>query len=765
MAVSDDEEPEDSDVDEAAEAELEAKLEKQAKGAGMRKAVAAEKFEADKDWKPPVYPKTPEQRSQIKAAVGASFMFAALEADQLEEVINAFQGPLSYAPDKEVIAQGATVTDAEPALFVLQSGSLDVYKQRGDEKIKVFTYTKTGQSFGELALLYNCPRAATVVASTDSVVWAIDRATFNHCVKGAAMQLRERRETFLSTVDILAQMTAAERAQVADVLQTQVFQKGDLIIRCGEQGNTFYMIEKGSAIASINGKTVKEYKEGDYFGELSLIKSQARAADVVANDACRLAVVDGDSFRRLLGNLSGELEKRTAGYSAAAAAVAEQAKAPKEVKLKVEEEKAEDEDEEDEDEDDDNDEGDDEEFERELARRQAMGNSMQGARKSVAAERFHADSAWKPPVHPKSPEQRDQIKVATSKSFMFSSLPPESLETVILAFRGPQTLQNGDVIIRQGDTVTSDDPGLFILQSGTLDVYKAKQGVEGYGVKVFTYTTMGQSFGELALLYNCPRAATVIASSTSVVWSIDRDTFNHCVKGAAMAHRTACEEFLKSVEILNGLPSADLGKIADVLQTKTYNKGDYIIQQGEDGSEFFMVQTGTCYAAVQGKRVKEYSSGSYFGELALIKKQARAADVVADETPTKLLMLDGTSFRRLLGNLQDLLSQRAQAEYGSAANAARDAGPAAKGAGYGGDDSSAPVAVLLTFDTWERSRKAGQPGTITRRRLLKVFKTLAPDFPEDELQALLEGFGAPEEEAGLMNYADFVKYVYAQDEN
>lgn len=68
-----------------------------------------------------------------------------------------------------------------------------------------------GEGFGELALLYNAPRAATIKAKDEGVVWKLDRDTFNHIVKDAAARKREKYETFLSSVKILSSMDPYER--------------------------------------------------------------------------------------------------------------------------------------------------------------------------------------------------------------------------------------------------------------------------------------------------------------------------------------------------------------------------------------------------------------------------------------------------------------------------------------------------------------------------------------------------------------------------
>lgn len=208
-------------------------------------------------------------------------------------------------PRQRVIVQGAE----GDFLFVIEAGRADcIIKIDGTDK--VVKTCEPGDVFGELALLYNCPRAATVEAQEKCTLWQLDRDTFNSIVKEAAQKKRQRYDTFLAKVPLLTSMDAYERSQLADALKPEMFTDGAAICTQGEVGNKFYIIEEGEAVASKGGQIVMSYSSGDYFGELALIRNQPRAATVSAKGATKVLSLESRSFKRLL-NVQDLLDRST----------------------------------------------------------------------------------------------------------------------------------------------------------------------------------------------------------------------------------------------------------------------------------------------------------------------------------------------------------------------------------------------------------------------------------------------------------------------
>ena len=241
-------------------------------------------------------------------------MFKALAREELDIVIDAM-AEQTFKAGETVIKEG----DAGAVLFVVESGSLDCFKKIDGEDKHLKTY-EPGEAFGELALLYNAPRAATIIAKTEAHLYELDRNTFNHIVKDAAQRKRDKYEDFLSSVSILQSIDNYERAKIADTIKEQRYKAGEKIISEGDEGSIFYLVISGEAVATktlagaSEATEVMQYGPGDYFGELALLKNAPRAANVVAKSEVKVATIDRDSFNSLLGPLDKILMRNMEAY-------------------------------------------------------------------------------------------------------------------------------------------------------------------------------------------------------------------------------------------------------------------------------------------------------------------------------------------------------------------------------------------------------------------------------------------------------------------
>ncbi len=224
---------------------------------------------------------------------------------------------------RTALAGEAVIVEGEDGdnLYVVESGCLICTKLfNGKTEPTFLKEYKPGDAFGELALLYNAPRAATIVAKTDAELWSLDRATFTYIVKDTTAKKREKYEKFLTKVKILQSMDEYERQKLGDALREECFEPEDFVIKEGEEGNTFYMVVEGKAIATKTlepGKAPQEvfhYEPGSYFGELALLKNEPRAANIIALTPLRVVALDRHSFKRLLGPMEEILKRNMSIY-------------------------------------------------------------------------------------------------------------------------------------------------------------------------------------------------------------------------------------------------------------------------------------------------------------------------------------------------------------------------------------------------------------------------------------------------------------------
>ncbi|CAL8091775.1 unnamed protein product [Calicophoron daubneyi] len=283
-----------------------------------RAAVAAESYDPEKDTgeSTPVvkYPKTDEQRKRLTQATKDILLFRCLDEDQMKDVIDAmFERHVN--PGDKVI----TIGEDGDNFYVIEKGVYDIIiKVNGEEK-NVGKYDNKG-SFGELALMYNTPRAATILATTEGVLWAMTRETFRGIVLKKAFEKRRMYEELLNQVPILESLSAYERMNIADALKTRIVEDGALVLKQGDPGDEMYFVEEGKIRIMMkrggeeHEKEVSVIEKGGYFGELALLTSHPRAASAYSVGRTKLAVLDVGSFERLLGPCLNILQRNIDGY-------------------------------------------------------------------------------------------------------------------------------------------------------------------------------------------------------------------------------------------------------------------------------------------------------------------------------------------------------------------------------------------------------------------------------------------------------------------
>ncbi|VDL90532.1 unnamed protein product [Schistocephalus solidus] len=177
-------------------------------------------------------------------------------------------------------------------------------------------------------------------------------------------------------------------------------------------------------------------------------------------------------------------------------------------------------------------------------------------------------------------------------------------------------VNTGDEIIKRGD----DGDKFYVVDSGK---FYTEVNEDGVIKRIAEYDGSGY-FGELALIYNTPRFATVTAETSGTLWALDRDSFRAIIFNSAYLRWQCFEGLLKKVEIFKSLSPYQQSQLADALQTKTVDTSEVIIKESEPGNEVFFINNGAVqvYKEDGDKMIDlaKLKDGEYFVELALIKK-------------------------------------------------------------------------------------------------------------------------------------------------
>uniref|UniRef100_A0A8C7L1D1 cGMP-dependent protein kinase n=1 Tax=Oncorhynchus kisutch TaxID=8019 RepID=A0A8C7L1D1_ONCKI len=178
----------------------------------------------------------------IKEAILDNDFMKNLELSQIQEIVDCMY-PVEYGKDSCIIKEG----DVGSLVYVMEDGRVEVTK----ESVKLCTMGP-GKVFGELAILYNCTRTATVKTLTNVKLWAIDRQCFQTIMMRTGLIKHTEYMDFLKSVPTFHELPEEILSKLADVLEETHYEDGEYIVRQGATGDTFFIVSKGMDIRTAN---------------------------------------------------------------------------------------------------------------------------------------------------------------------------------------------------------------------------------------------------------------------------------------------------------------------------------------------------------------------------------------------------------------------------------------------------------------------------------------------------------------------------------
>lgn len=393
----------------------------------------------------------------------------------------------------------------------------------------------------------------------------------------------------LSEVVLLSGLSPQILKNLALKFHSRFYGVGEDIFKIGSEGDEFYIITKGSADVILPGEDGKEQKivtleEHEYFGEQALLNNATRMATVRACTKLEVLVLNRQQFQEL--NETNEI--------------------------------------------------------------------LFAQRRAVIADDMNVLSATPEENTNLADMEKEFIKTSIKTNMMFANHNDDVIDVVINHFRAVSFPQ-GETIIAEGQENATT---FYVIADGEVEVITEKAGF-------ICNLKTGHSFGELALMYNAPRNATIkVSSEKCSVFVMERQAFRYAVIKQQKADDERHYEFLRGVKLLSPLLGKEIALLDMAISQVIMEPHQKVFAQNDDPDKFYIVKKGFCH----GTRKKEnddeetfvLTPGNFFGELALLNNEPRSATIIVGEEGATLLELGAEDFRQLLGPLQQILERNAK---------------------------------------------------------------------------------------------------------
>ena len=232
----------------------------------------------------------------IKSSLQKHFIFSSLSDKQRDLIIEEMK---LYAVDSnEIIFMQNSKGNA---YYVVASGRLDVIVNE-----KRVNSIKEGDSFGELALLHDTPRSATIKTVMNTALWVLDRKEFSRILKEMNVQNYKENRSFIDSVPLFQILSEGQKELLVSCFTMLKYIAGKKIVSEGDPGDLFYVIKEGTVVCTQQGKEIRRMAKGEYFGDQALLYNSPRTATITALEEVNCVALSRNDLTESLG---GSLEQ------------------------------------------------------------------------------------------------------------------------------------------------------------------------------------------------------------------------------------------------------------------------------------------------------------------------------------------------------------------------------------------------------------------------------------------------------------------------
>jgi CRP-like cAMP-binding protein len=223
--------------------------------------------------------------------------------------------PEHHAAGTVIIRQG----DAGDRFYIIERGHVEVTVRDERGVTDVARQLDRGDYFGELALLRDAPRNATCRTTVPSDLLSLSRDDFDALVRrrfelGEKLDRSIARAQLLRRMPLFSELDGEQIQYLAAQLREETYEPGEALIRQGEIGDTFYVIDSGRVQVVVRPEATEEGAPaeaervltergpGEYVGEIALLLEVPRTATVRALTRVEALALHKDDFGRLVAD-------------------------------------------------------------------------------------------------------------------------------------------------------------------------------------------------------------------------------------------------------------------------------------------------------------------------------------------------------------------------------------------------------------------------------------------------------------------------------